>query len=377
MKRASRRALVGILAAMIAAAATWCVSAQGFPMSLSGLFEMTVTTTQTDGIVVNPVIVNTTLAVGEYTATVDVKLTDTAFDSLRVGAAGPLGPLALNSSVSFNPSTLSFNSWQTGLTFAIYELSFSDVFYVTTPPTSSYNQLSVSGTLGDVSFQASSKFGICPLAYWESSLCADWPWEDCDTNLSACLQISDAAGVHSFDLTMTDYTLFESLLGTRWGIDIALTYTPDEKILSPTLKFQPDWFFCAEFEVLGEISAGPTLASVSGIDIYGLRGECAFTECLSLYIGESLDPSKNGSVTGKADYFEVIGISGCFPSCCGSDGSFDIATYFGDTSDALFDLELITGSVAIPLGSRIDITMEVEFPVDGDWKLVTEWSYVW
>jgi len=377
MDRKARLSLLATAVAMIVTALVPSLVCMAQSYTFGGLFEMTTITTQTEGITINPILINTSLGINEYAATLDLTLTDTVFDTLRAGVSGPLGPLSLNSTLSFNPSTLGFVSWQTGITFSIYEVSFSDVFYVTTPQSSSYNQFTASGSIGDATFKASSKFGICPLAYWESSICVDWPWACCDTQLSACLQVSDTAGVSSLDVTLSDYTIFDDLLGTRWGIDIALSYTPEEKTLSPTLKFQPDWFYCTDIEVLGEIVAGPQIASVAGISIYGIKGECAFGECLSLFIGESLAAAKNGSVTGKSDYFEVIGISGCFPSCCGSDGSFEIATYFGAGADALFDLALVTGELEFQLGRGISVSIEAELPISGGWSVTSTWSLVW
>jgi len=377
MDRKARLPLLAVAVGLIGAALAPALGGVSQSYTFGGLFEITAIATQTEGITINPILINTSFGIDEYTATLDLTLTDTVFDTLRAGVAGPLGPLSLNSTYSFNPSTLGFLSWQTGITFSIYEVSFSDVFYVTTPQSSSYNQFTASGSIGDASFKASSKFGLCPLAYWESSICVDWPWAECDTQLSACLQVTDTDGVRSLDVTLSDYTLFESLLGTRWGLDIALTYTPDEKTLSPTLRFQPEWFYCTDIEVLGEVIAGPQMTSVTGISIYGIRGECAFGECLSLFVGESLAAEKNGSVTGKPDYFEVIGITGCFPSCCGSDGSFEIATYFDANSDALFDLALVTGALEFQLGRGITVSIETELPIGGGWSVTSTWSLVW
>jgi len=377
MDRTARLPLLAAALALLGTVLVPALTCAAQTYTFAGLFKITVITTQTEGITINPILINTSLGVDAYTATLDLTLTDTVFDTLRAGVSGPLGPLSLNSTLSFNPSTLGFVSWQTGVTFSILELSFSDVHFVTKPKSSSYNQFTVSGSIGDASFKASTKLGICPLAYWESSVCVDWPWACCETKLSACVQVTDTAGVSSLDVTLSDYTIFESLLGTRWGLDVALTYTPDEKTLSPTLKFSPNWFLCADIEVLGEISAGPDIASVAGIEILGIRGECAFGECLSLFFGESLDAAKNGTVTGKSDYFGVIGISGCFPSCCGSDGAFEIATYFDPTFGALFDLALVAGSLEFQLGRTISVSIDAEVPISGGWSITSTWSVAW
>lgn len=114
------------------------------------------------------------------------------------------------------------------------------------------------------------------------------------------MQNTDASGVQSIDLTMTDYVLFENLLGVRWSLDVALSFTPEEKTLTPTLKLLPNWFLCTDIELLGEISAGPSITSVDAILIYGIRGECAVGEDTTIQIAGSFADGKNSAVTGKA-----------------------------------------------------------------------------
>lgn len=355
-----------------------CASAQGANVSFGGRFEFGVITTQSDAFTLDVIEFGATLAVDAYSATVDATLTDTEFDTLRLSAAGPLGPLQINSVLSFNPSTLSFNAWQTGLAFSILEVDFADVFYVTTPPSSSYNQLSASWVVADLSFRSSARVGLCPLLYWDSSLCVDWPWDACETTVSACIEFNDAVGFRSLDLTVRDVTLFDSFLGAKWGLGLAFTYAVEEKTLTPTLQLQPDWFYCADIEILGEFEAGASQASVGTLTVYGIRGECAFSECLSFRFGESLAEEKNGVVTGKPEYFEMLGIAGCLPSCCGSDGSFDIAAYFEADGSALFDLALLTASASIQLASSVAFSFEAEFPTVGSgWQLKTLWSVTW
>jgi len=371
-------AIAAFLAVVVSGLLAFGETAEDPAFAFGGFFEATVETTQTAALTVKGIGFNSVLTLEGWSASVDAQFSDTSLDTLRFATSGALGEIGLNSALTFNPSTVSFLSWQSGASFTLLDLSFSDVLYVTTPQTQSYNQLSISGAFGDRTYRLKTKFGICPLTFWEATACIDWPWEDCETSLSGCVSISDVGGFDAFDLTMADLVLFENLLGMEWSLSVALSYTLEEKTLSPTLKLIPDWFLCTDIELLGEVSAGPSIASVDAILIYGIVGECEITEGISVRFADSLAAGKNAAVTGKADYFEMIGVSGPLPACCGSVGSFDAAGYFDSTSNALFDLGLVVASFDTQIASNFAFSFDAEIPTDGvGWKLVWNLRVIW
>jgi len=356
-------------------------AAQVPDVSFGGFFELMVISTQTAPMTAKGISVQTSLAIGDFTTQVNASFTDTLSDRVSFSANGLLGEIALSSTATFNPSTAEFLSWQTGMSFTFLDVDASDVLYVTKPQTASYNLLTLSGVLGDVSFQVGTKLGICPLAFWEASVCADWPWADCDATLGACMQVTDTAGVQSIDFTMADLLLFENLLGMRWNLSVVLSFTPEEKTLTPTLNLQPDWFLCTDIELLGEISGGSSVASIESVLVYGIRGECTLGEDTTIQFADSLVDEKNSSLTGKAEYFELIGISGPLPSCCGSMGTFHLTAYFERPpapSSALFGLGLISGSFDVQIASSFALSFEAEFPTVGSgWRITWGFRVIW
>lgn len=368
------------MAVMVCALWSVCltVAAQQSDTSFGGFFEAIIETTQTASVLVEEIGINSVLSVGGWVASIDARFTDTELDTLSVFTSGSLGNVSLNSSLEFNPSTVAFVSWQSGVSFTLLDLAFSDILYVAASQTNSYSQLTATGSFGDRTFRLSAKFGICPILFWEASACVDWFWDACETNLSACVEITDVGGLEAIDLTMTDCTLFESFFGMRGSLAVALSFTLNEKTLSPTLTIEPDWIYCTDVELLGEISAGSELVSVEALLVYGIVGECSIGESVSIRFADSFVSEKNGAVTGNADYFELIEVSGAIPSCCGADGSFDVAAYFDRSSTALFDLGLVTASLETQIAAPFAFAFAAEFPTDGaGWRLSWTFRIIW
>jgi hypothetical protein len=96
---------------------------------------------------------------------------------------------------------------------------------------------------------------------------------------------------------------------------------------------------------------------------------------------DSLVDDKNSSVTGKAGYFERFGISGPLPSCCGSQGAFEINAYFERPpapSGTLFGLGLVTASFDFRLFRNFSFVFDGEFPMaSSDWELAWTFRVLW
>jgi hypothetical protein len=350
-----------------------------FPeFELGGSLSMSVEWVESSGFEFSGTTLNAFLSIEGFTAQVATSLVDTGMDSFSIQANGTLGEVRANSALTFDPSTVSFKSWQGGAAFSLLDVDVTSITYLGTPQTASYTQFSGVGPAGPFEIQASIRISICPLLFTSTNLCATWDWPDCDTSVSACMLVVADSGFESLAFTLSDLVLYEDLLGVRWSLDTVLSFTPEEKSLVPTLKLQPDWLICPEIRLLGEVTAGAGIASASASLIYGIQGECSIGESTVFRFAESLSSDKNSSVTGKADYFEVLGVSGGLLSCCGSEGSFDIAAYFDADSTSLFDLGLFAMSFETQIAKSLAVSFGAEFPADGsDWKLATTFDVTW
>jgi len=350
-------------------------------MAFGGLLEVVLETKPSQFISLSSMLLNTYFAVGDLNLQLDARFTDSEFDALTVLGMTKLGEISLSSSASFNPSTVEFLSWQSSASFSLLDVAISDVLYITNPQTDSYNQLTVSGTASDIAFQASAKFGICPLAFWESSICANWLWTDCNANLGVCIAFNDVVGFDALTATLSDYVLFEDFFGVRGSLNASLVYRVDEKSINPTLQLQPNWALCPDIELLSEFEVSGTPVTIESVSIYGIRGACEFFDRVTFSFADSLDDSKNSALTGKADYFERFGVEGPLPSCCGSEGSFEVNAYFERPpapSGTLFGLGLFTAAFDLQLFENFAFAFDAEFPTaSSDWLLSFQFRVLW
>ena len=99
---------------------------------------------------------------------------------------------------------------------------------------------------------------------------------------------------------------------------------------------------------------------------YGVRGQFAIGDARIFVFADFLVDEKNSSVVGKADYFEQFAVLGPLPSCCGSQGGFEVNAYFGRPSAlscTLFGLGLIAVSFDSQLFESFPPTVDAEFPM--------------
>ncbi len=378
MKRIGHYAAIATLCALclLCRAAT----AQESLLSFSGCLETTILWTQTSSVTVETISLNSAVGLGDWLASVDARFTDSEFDTLSFFAAGLLGNIQLNTSVAFNPSTLAFVSWQSGASFSLLDVAISDVLYITSPETSSYNLLSLSGTVEDIALQGTFKAGICPLSFLEARVCVSWLRAWCDTVLQACVQVSDA-GFNSFTITMTGFSLFSDFLGVEGIFDAAFSYTTEGKTFSPTLRLQPDWEVCIDVEVLGEITFSSSLFRLDSAMVYGLVIECEWDDGTFFTFGQSFTEEKNSTITGKADYGGIFLVRGPLRACCDDNSSFEIAAYFRDASPspgAPFGFGLLVASIDFRLIRSFGFTIDAEYPTDGEgWMIATTLRVFW
>jgi len=372
--------LIGICAFISLTGFALTANGQGSNLTLGGLFDLTITTTPTTPASLTKTSINLVLGWGEASASLDARLSNSSFDTLSLSASAPLGGINLNSSLRFNPSTVSFISWQSGATFTLLDLAFSNVTSVVDPQTNSYTQWSVTGAANDISFQGSIKLGICPLEFWEASVCGNWVWFDCFATMGICAAFDCTSGFRNITTTLTDLVLFEDFWGIKGTFDAAIVFSAEEKVLTPTLRFTPSWFFCSDIELLGEIAVAPPL-TIQNLGFYGIRGQCTVSDCVTFTFADSLDDAKNSSITGKAAYFERFGISACLPSCCGSEGNLEIDAYFERPpapSGTLFGMGLITVSFEFQLFSNFAFAFDGEFPLaSSNWELAWTFRVLW
>jgi hypothetical protein len=64
-------------------------------------------------------------------------------------------------------------------------------------------------------------------------------------------------------------------------------------------------------------------------------------------------------MTGQVDYFELLRISGTISSCCGSGGTWSIATYFQNDHAALMGWGMTVAKADVMLGQNVSASLQM------------------
>ena len=283
------------------------------------------------------------------------------FDSLRFKADFPLGDvIKVSSTLAFDPNGSSlFDYWRATTSFSLFDISFSHTFYLAASQTNSYQALTVRGNVGNVrysntlTFDMNAGYGFC---FSRENLSLSWMW--CDLRIGSTLSFTDA-GFQSFTLSVSDYPI-PGLVVPNFGLylDLALSFTPTSKTLTPTLKLKTSWIDC--IQLLTQLdTSGASNVSIDGFSIYGIKLRYAWEDGTAIQSATSFDSAKNGSVTGQSDYFELYLLSGRTTSCCGAPGTWSVATYFASTSTQLFDWGMTLFKLDMGLTEQFGASTEI------------------
>lgn len=354
LERGMRIVLLGVLLALAPFAAA------SADMDLAGLASATFAFSETSPIDMQSLLLSVFLTYCEWTFQLDAGLSGGTFNDVTINGAGPLGDLSLTSALTLDPSTASFVSWKSGLSTSVAEVDIVDVLYLGSPADTSYNQLSISGTNEELTFQATAKVGICPLCFFEANICIGFPLFGCENgNVDLCTLFTDSGGFAMTTVAITGYTLFEDILGVTGTLDATFEFTPDEKSLTPSLQLSPDWVFCPGLELIGEIIASGKPIHIGAVRLKGVKGEFAIGDA-TFRFAESLTDTANAEITGKADYFEILAINAPLPSCCGSPGSVSVDIFFERSPvTTLFGWGLLQATAEFRLSDALGFSLEL------------------
>lgn len=343
-----------------------------------GSLSMSVTWSDPAGLEVSGISLTAFLSVEGFTAQLRTSFVNTGMDTISMTVNGTLGEVRLNSALAFDPSTVSFLSWQAGAAFSVAGLDVTNIVYVGTPQTASYNLLTVSREVNGMSIKTNVKGSLCPVSFSEANVCMSWPWERCDATVNVCTLFGGTDGFRSATVSVTDLKLFEDVWGITGLLNMTISYTPAEKVLTPVIRFEADWWICSEITLLSEINvSGSPLASIGTVRLLGITGECTLGD-VTFSFAESLAASQNSSVTGKSGYFERLGLTGPLPSCCGSMGSFSVDAYFEGPAATLFGLGLLTGSFELRPFENFAFSYSLEYsPATSNWQMIFSFQVLW
>jgi hypothetical protein len=253
--------------------------------------------------------------------------------------------------------------------------------YLTDPKSQSYQAVSLQGSVAGVGFGNTMRWDMkqgCGFAFSRND--TQVRWEACGAQLHATLAIS-STGFQSLSFGADDISVpwtAESFKAIALSPSVAFTTT--DKTFSLSMDWQPDTWACVRFFSELKLS-GAGLETIDAISLYGFIVEFDVPDAGHVESATSLDPAKNSVVTGQAAYFEALTISGDLASCCSAVGTWSVATYFRDSSTALFDWGKTQAEVSVVLsdGWTVGGTLTVRAIGSGDptVEVALSWQARW
>ena len=299
-----------------------------------------------------------------------------SFTALSFNTSFPLGDLAITSSLSFDPMGPDyFRYWQTTTRSTLFDFNLSHTFYLAASQTDSYNSFVATWQISDASITATTKLSGLDFCFSSATATARWTWVDCDIDIDVQLSIVQQ-GFDYFSFTFRDIPILPTdAIGFGIFLRVKTTFTVTGKNLDATIYCKSDWLDC--FRVLCEVIGGEGL-SIDGVSIYGLQFQTTFPGGVSIRDDTAFSEEKNASLTGYSEFFERLTLSGPTESCCGSPGSWNIRTYFQNTSTTLFDwgmtsisaTEVLTDAVRFSIGLNFRATAPI-------WQITIGWQVNW
>ena len=288
------------------------------------------------------------------------------FDKFTVAASGALGAFDLDSSVEFDPTVPEFKKWSVSLSTSFAGITTDVDFVLATGAewtfTVGTNSLEVEVVMGDETAEDTCFcFSEATLTYTGLGLCC--------ASYDVELKFTDE-GFDYVKFSFTDISIFAPI-----SMDLDVEFGVDYKTVSPSFDLE---FADACFVIYGDVVYDAETSALQGIEIYGLKLSCEFTECLSFETGTAFVPAE---LEDKFDLeldneeYEYAAISFCGPGCCGGDYSVDLKTYFGGLG-TLFDITRIMAETTVPLWSNFSISVSFANDLaDEELELGLGWTF--
>jgi hypothetical protein len=296
----------------------------------------------------------------------DIDETRVWFDALRFQADARFEWLSVSASLVLEPTPIktqptAVDFFDYGLVttrFMLHDASFTHTFYLDQQQANSYQNLAIRGSVAGVEYSSTTTLGMepgCSFAFRSERVTTEWM--RCALRLSATLTLTET-GFDELTAKLADY----AIPGVGWAggglyLDVALKFAVDEKTVTPVLSLKTSWIDCVR--VCGEVvSRSLDGTSIDGVSVYGLRIEHTLGG-VSFESSTSFDPVRNATITGQVDYFELLRISGATSSCCGSGGTWSIATYFQNDHAALMGWGMTVAKADVMLGQNMSASLQM------------------
>lgn len=193
------------------------------------------------------------------------------------------------------------------------------------------------------------------------------------TGLSPCCGIAFGVEFYftkaGFEYVLLSMDNFSLCCGIGFDATLKLTETGKEITLTPK------WVGFGEicYEIYGNVLFDS--GQITGLEIYGYRICCSFTECTSVEFVEAFDVVAIEEILGdvfQGDEFEYVKLSFCGTGCCGGEYQVEVWVFF-QSGGSLFGMSRAHLDIEVPILANMVFTSSFGITITGDPELDVGW----
>ena len=353
-----RRSIAGLLA--VGALMVCLASGASASVELGGSFRVDLEVSETEP----PALarLGATIAIfGEaWRTTGRLTVTDGEFTAFDVTDERTFGPFRLRSVCVFDPD-VGFSYLGSTARFVLFDVQMGNYVFLSQDPALSYDQLTARWTGGDVSLSVVWRSGLCPVEFRSAQVVGQWYVASCDLFMDVRSAFTGSDGFDYLRATGR-FPRVPFLSGDviETELQLGVQFETDRMSFSSSLRIRAGKINACMTPYV-QLLDGASPLEVEGIEVYGWTVECSVAGFVDLLMATSLDPARNRELTGEADYWEAWKLRGAAPGCCGRDLAWELAVYFEEGGDSLFDCGRTIVAAEIPVGERLTARFGAEF----------------
>ncbi len=276
----------------------------------------------------------------------------------------------VTTSLSFAGASLSLEFHHWAYPYHMDEDDPDEYFWPCCPPqTGSYTLFAINTTFSPVSIHI--RFADCctGIAFRDVTISLDDLALCCGMTLDGELHLTKAG----FDYLTT---VFDIDICCGIGIEVTTKFTVDAKQV--TVKPKWDGLGKACFELYSDVLTNTSSTQILGLDVYGYKIRCEFSDCSYVETMTALDVAKLEEHLDEdifqGDEFEYFKAGFCGPGCCGGKYQLTLASYF-QPSGSLFGFTRLEGELSVPLLKNFDLLLWLSVDIAGDTELGLGWRF--
>jgi len=276
----------------------------------------------------------------------------------------PVIRIPVSSTLAFDPTGPALSGWTVDARIRLPAVEAGWILYYdgADPDSASYSELRLQPEINGIRLDSRTRLDWPAIRFSSQTLsfsgrASAFGCPGCDFSVRGTVSFTKDMGFESLRLTLRDIPIPIALEHFELLSDVRVTYAPDDKSVSPSLKLRRILQLCVR--PLFSLATTPPLGIEVGefIHLWGFEIRCDFPDGQGLRLATSFDERKDASVTGDSRFFEVWQAYGPVLPCCGPRGRWQITKYFKRDEGTLFGWGMTELVLHFPLNEQVLINL--------------------